>query len=173
MSRRITAFVLAASAALTATQAHADRECFENSCQLPAVVEPPPAASLEGASAEQSQAATHRAAQESLAEPSVRHPIPQPVRHADKSAPRPPGRLAPIYPKSSPMPTEPVSHSARAPVAGRAFSSGALIINVPPPAYGMEGVAPLQPYALYTPAHAPRLYVLAPNAKIISIDDGD
>jgi hypothetical protein len=40
MSRRITVFVLAASAALTATQARADRECFENSCHLQQAVEP-------------------------------------------------------------------------------------------------------------------------------------
>jgi hypothetical protein len=50
MSRRITFFVLAASATLIATQASADRECFEDSCGQPEVIEPaaspmaPPAA---------------------------------------------------------------------------------------------------------------------------------
>ena len=46
MSRRITLFVLAASATLIATQASADRECFEDSCSLtaeqPTEVAPPP-----------------------------------------------------------------------------------------------------------------------------------
>jgi hypothetical protein len=36
-------FVLAAAATLIAQPAAADRECFENSCRLPAAVEPPPA----------------------------------------------------------------------------------------------------------------------------------
>ena len=44
MSRRITLLVLAASAALIATPASADPECFGDSCQLPEVVEPPAAA---------------------------------------------------------------------------------------------------------------------------------
>jgi hypothetical protein len=41
MSRRITFCVLAATATLIATQAVADRECFENSCRLPSVAEAP------------------------------------------------------------------------------------------------------------------------------------
>ncbi len=44
MSRRITFFVLATSAALIATQATADPECFGDTCHLPEVVEPPVAA---------------------------------------------------------------------------------------------------------------------------------
>jgi hypothetical protein len=44
MSRRITFFVLAASAALIASPASADRECFENSCGLPAAAEALPQA---------------------------------------------------------------------------------------------------------------------------------
>jgi hypothetical protein len=44
MSRRIALCILAASAALTAFPAFADRECFDRNCKLmPAVVEPPPA----------------------------------------------------------------------------------------------------------------------------------
>ena len=42
MSRRIFFFVLATSAALIASPALADRECFENSCRLPSAVEAPP-----------------------------------------------------------------------------------------------------------------------------------
>ena len=44
MSRRITFFVLATSAALIATQATADPECFGDACHVPEVVEPPVAA---------------------------------------------------------------------------------------------------------------------------------
>jgi hypothetical protein len=40
MSRRITFFVLAASATLIATQASADRECFEDSCRQLEIAEP-------------------------------------------------------------------------------------------------------------------------------------
>ena len=40
MSRRITFFALAASATLIATQASADRECFEDSCRHFEVAEP-------------------------------------------------------------------------------------------------------------------------------------
>lgn len=43
MSRRIAFFALAATAVLIATPAFADRECFEDSCRLPEVVEPPQA----------------------------------------------------------------------------------------------------------------------------------
>jgi hypothetical protein len=41
MSRRIAFWILAAAAVLTASAARADRECFENSCRMPAVAEPP------------------------------------------------------------------------------------------------------------------------------------
>jgi len=41
MSRRVTFCVLAAAAALIASPASADRECFENSCRVPNAVEPP------------------------------------------------------------------------------------------------------------------------------------
>jgi hypothetical protein len=78
-------------------------------------------------------------------------------------------------------PPEPASYArpAHLPVAERTYAGhetrtgGALIINVPAATYGTEGVAAMRPYVFYTDNHAPRLYVLAPNAKIISIDDGD
>src|SRR5689334_1066806 len=41
MSRRITLCVLVTSTSLIATQASADRECFEDMCRLPEVVEQP------------------------------------------------------------------------------------------------------------------------------------
>ena len=68
MSRRITLLVLAASAALIATQASADRECFGESCRLPEVVEPPAAGSRltrdDAAAPEASAAASKPAAGE-------------------------------------------------------------------------------------------------------------
>jgi hypothetical protein len=186
MSRRITAFVLAASTTLIATQAHADRECFENSCRLPAVVEPAPAVSAEG-----SQASAERAAHEHAVEPAAR-PLVKPAHHAETAtAPGEPARLPPAYAKApqppvreaAPLrvpPPEPAAYvrPVRAPEAERTYvrsegrTGGVLIFNVPTPSYGMEGVAAVRPYAFHVDANAPRLYVLAPNAKIISIDDG-
>jgi hypothetical protein len=49
MSRRIAYCILAAAAVLTAAPAQADRECFENSCRMPDVVEPPPPAAAQSA----------------------------------------------------------------------------------------------------------------------------
>jgi hypothetical protein len=59
MSRRIIFFALAASTTLIATQASADRECFEDSCRHSEIAEPvasslPPAAAAEGIAAEAS-----------------------------------------------------------------------------------------------------------------------
>jgi hypothetical protein len=41
MSRRIAFAILATAATLICAPAHADRECFENSCRMPEVVDPP------------------------------------------------------------------------------------------------------------------------------------
>jgi len=62
MSRRITFFALAISATLIATQASADRECFEDSCRLFEITEPttsslPPAADSRRAAAPSAAAA--------------------------------------------------------------------------------------------------------------------
>jgi hypothetical protein len=193
MSRRITVFVLAASAALTATQARADREWFENSCHLPQVVEPaatPVAAADSQASADTS---ARKVAAASAPEP-PRMPELSPAKIA---APREAVAPAPTYPRGNATPVREMApvreaaprrvvtpdypnHSLPAPAraAERAYarenrSTGSLIINVPAASYGAEGVAPVQPFALYMDNHAPRFYVLAPGAKIISIDDGN
>jgi hypothetical protein len=186
MSRRITVFVLVTAAALTATPARADRECFENSCGLPGVIDPPPApAAADG------HASADRAAHELAVEPMA--------QRVQKSA-RPddmPGRLAPAFAKAAQPPTRqpaPLREAASPPEpapklvyearprrvapparthAARDTGSGALIINVPPTTYATEGIAAVRPYVFYTEPHAPRLYVLAPNAKIIWVDDGD
>lgn len=195
MSRRITVFVLAATASLIATQAHADRECFENSCRLPEVVEPPPPAAPASVAAEDSQASANRAVHELSAEAADQPPA-KPARRIEKvAAPREPIRPAPSYPKVNPIPVretspvreatpqrqllpEPASYPrpARVPPMERAYAnqrSGARIIEVPAPVYGSEGVGAVRPFGLYTDSLSPRLYVLAPNAKIITIDDGD
>src|SRR5205085_11441735 len=73
MSRRITFFALAASATLIATQASADRECFEDSCRHFEVAEPttsslpPPAADESMAPETSAPAVVGRAAGEASA----------------------------------------------------------------------------------------------------------
>ena len=57
MSRRITFFALAVSATLIATQASADRECFEDSCRHSEIAEPTPSSVPPTAAAEESLAA--------------------------------------------------------------------------------------------------------------------
>jgi hypothetical protein len=62
MSRRIIFFALAASATLIATQASADRECFEDSCRHSEIAEPttsslPPAAAVDESVAAEASAA--------------------------------------------------------------------------------------------------------------------
>src|SRR5690348_1747548 len=94
MSRRITAFALAASIALIATQAHADRECFENSCRLPGVSEAPPPAA---AKVESSEAAPDRSVHE-LAADAMSRPLSKTADNIAKHA-APSPRLAPRYPK--------------------------------------------------------------------------
>jgi len=214
MSRRITMFAIAASAALIGTQARADRECFENSCRLPEVIEPSPPVPDEAAPpkpaapAADSHASVSRIVHELPAEPSIRHPLPEPMQKAEdktEDQPREPARSAPRPRKVASAParqvaahheaaTTPVrvsevrvapaedrpalaperNHGDRRYATGeRAFGSGALIINVPPASYATDGLAAVRPYVFYSEPHAPRLYVLAPNAKIISVDDSN
>jgi hypothetical protein len=197
MSRRIVMFALAATATLITTQAYADRECFENSCRLPAVVEPPPPPV---ATVEESPAQASGNRFDPVQEPVARRPVAkvvrtiekQPVRTVENKAPRQPVHSAPVDAKpqpssvSSPItvaeethPAPPsIAKPARSPAIERSYASerstasGALILNIPA-SYGAEGVAAVQPYAIYNSGHAPRLYVLAPNAKIITIDGND
>ena len=65
MSRRITFFVLATSATLIATQASADRECFEDSCRLtdaPEAAQLLPSAQMDESAAPEASAAVQAAA---------------------------------------------------------------------------------------------------------------
>jgi hypothetical protein len=96
MSRRITILLLAASATLIATQASADRECFEDSCRVLEAAQPPaetpPAPVAERAAEPQSDASASVAAAApesvkpettaeaaSAAMPAVKAEVPKPV----------------------------------------------------------------------------------------------
>jgi hypothetical protein len=217
MSRRIAILLLAASTALITTQAYADRECFENSCSLPGLAEPPPPpvpAPAAKPPVEDNQASAHGGEPSSVAaETKVTHPTPKPLEKvAERREPAPPVppkyQRAPIRetvapapeyrparpvqpvrqavvrerpaPVSAPAPL-PVTYAkpARRPVMEQAYAanerasaSGSLIVNVPAP-YATEGVAAVRPYVFYNEVRAPRLYVLAPNAKIIAVDGDD
>ena len=111
MSRRVTFFILAASAALIATPAAADPECFGQPCHLPEAVEPPPAAVLmpetADATAPEAYAAAPRpapvkalphvtATQEEPPQPMARRPLPSIKPVAESANARlEPVRLAP------------------------------------------------------------------------------
>jgi len=158
MSRRITVFVLAASAALTATQARADRECFENSCHLQQAVEP--AATPVAAAA--SQVAADTSARKVAVAPAPEPPRVPELSPTKVAAPPEVTAPTPTYPRSNAAPvrdTAPVreatprgvvtpdypNHSLPAPAraAERAYvrenrSTGSLIINLPASSYGTE-----------------------------------
>src|SRR4051812_410478 len=170
MSRRITFFVLAASAALIASPASADRECFENSCRLPDAVEaPPPADPLPEpeARAEDAQPALVRpdialtpAPVKTL--PPVVQAKPVQTKEPRQLLPLAPGaviearheraageapvvaiRVAPGYARAERPAAYGVSHS----VAG-----GAAVIEMPGAVYAPGAAAPFYPYAQPDPA---------------------
>ena len=180
MSRRIAFCLLAASAALIATPAIADRECFEQPCHQQEAAEPP-ASVASPADADVSPALEASAAVEKLAPAKA---LPQVVATplapkvtisppaqslADESlAPREPARLAPRY----------VSDRTPEHVITPAPSSYARTTRVssPDPTYTASVYAPASaavvvvvPGALYTTGR----YMIAPSAKIISIDSDD
>lgn len=112
MSRRIVLGLLAASAALTATPAFADRECFDKSCKLmPAVVEPPPSAPTaqaqpqelpnvppETEAAEAHAEAPVRVLPRMVVDPAKREPALQP-RYDDNAGPLRPAAPDAVTPK--------------------------------------------------------------------------
>jgi len=111
MSRRITLLALAASATLIATQASADRECFEDSCPQFEVAEPttsslPPPAAEESAAAE-SSAAVGRAAEANAAmEASAAAPALTPAKALPQvvETPQVPPKVAPAKVIAAPRP---------------------------------------------------------------------
>ena len=188
MSRRITLLVLAASAALIATQASADPECFGDTCRLPEVSEPPAAAvqppdADETAVPEASAAALKPTPAKLLpqvvaepaaepVEPAARRPL-RPVQTlADEaSAPREPKRLAPRTAKAAPLPDpEPAPQPANYARSVRVSSPDSSYVVSQNAAVG--GIVVVVPGAHYA-AHRPGAYIIAPSAKIISIDGDD
>ncbi|MEA3027521.1 MAG: hypothetical protein QOF91_2806 [Alphaproteobacteria bacterium] len=226
MSRRITFFVLAASAALVATQAAADPECFGESCRLLEAAEPaasavsppdandaaapeanaavpethaaapklapakappqitaepamgaplPPIRSLaEGTSAPRApvRPAPAKAPARMAADPVMRAPVPTMQSTADEtSVPREPVRPAPRYLKDAPP--APPARVTNAPPADYARS---VRVSSPDPDYVLGinsalvgGVVVVVPGGFYTTGR----YLIAPSAKIISIDTDD
>jgi hypothetical protein len=185
MSRRIALLVLAASAALIATSASADPECFGETCRLPEVVDPPAAAlqlpdADDAAAAEVSAAASKLARGEApprlAADPVVRPPVP--MQNVADEASVPP--LAPRPVKSLPLPLRvpiavppaPVPEANPAPVgyvrSGRVSSPDSTYVvgyNAAP----AGGIVVVVPGAVYGNGR----YMIAPSAKIISIDSDD
>ena len=183
MSRRAI-FLLAATAALIATPAIADPECFGDSCRLPEVVDPPLAAAT--APTHEDTAAESQASAKPPGKPAAQRAAPasklapssaRPQLVAEPAVRKPP--VAAVAPESMPMPAlrevdpaldEPAPKPRVYARAGYATSadSGALagiplatrpvVVGVPV-VYGAYGVQPV--------------YLVAPNAKIIHIDSND
>lgn len=180
MSRRITFFMLAAAATLIATQASADRECFEASCQLPEAVEPmawpiPPAAADDGVGSEASAplpkltpakalpqvvATPEVAPPQAAAEPVSRQPLPPlPRRAADASepmplAPRPVKQAAAPVRAAYTLPADEVrAEPAAPPVNYRANRAAAAAVVVEPGAiYAEDDVVRVYPHPRHDPA---------------------
>src|SRR5260221_10885790 len=115
MSRRITFVALATTATLIATQAAADRECFEDSCRVQEAAEPQAQAAPEVAAPankpasnplpdfvapETAAAATSADANEARAEAKPA-PKPEPKAEAALAAPAPVVVVKPVAPPSS------------------------------------------------------------------------
>jgi hypothetical protein len=159
MSRRIAFWALAAAALLTAAPAEADRECFENTCRMPDVVEPPPQPMAASEPADTAASADAVAERESAVEPGdgahaqaagtvqpqmVVDPAPRkrvqkpPPRYSDAAgpriptpAPRPAGApLAPSSLKPAPVQAAPVWS---APVAAAEMAAPPTPAQLPPP----------------------------------------
>jgi len=143
MSRRIIFAALAASAALIATQAIADRECFEDSCRVPEAAEPPaPAVTKSETSPAEPQAAQAQAQAEPLPSASQASAIPEQV---------PPE----ITVTEIPAPAKPVGPpAAQAPQAAEARAE-----SKPAPVSALPKVvaepAPLKPAAEPAPRYTP------------------
>jgi hypothetical protein len=119
MSRRITFFALAASATLIATQASADRECFEDSCRHSEIAEPttsslPPAAAADESIAAETSApaVVGRAAAEASAAVDANTAAPKltPARALTQVVATP--EVAPVKVIAAPAPRPPVQSFA-------------------------------------------------------------
>ena len=205
MSRRIIFCVLAAAATLIATQASADRECFENSCRLPDVVEAPAQAAPSPKVEETATPETGALA------PMAADPTPRRSPRTSSEA-RVPARVTSAAPATVRAERVPAPASAYD-VSQSPAPAAAVVIAAPGIIYPDVGAVPAYPYQQHDPAwklcqgeqrdrghgtydcgpysyhpygtygyrpngtyHAYRsapAYVIAPDAKIISVDTND
>ena len=183
MSRRITLLVLAASAALIGTPASADPECFGEACRRPELVEPPaaePSDAHDAAAAEASTAASRflpaKALPQVAADPVVRPPVPMQNLADDASVPP----LAPRPVKSLPAPMRVPTAATPAPIFETNVAPAGYVrsarVSSPESGYVVGynaapagGIVVVVPGAVYGSGR----YMIAPSAKIISIDSDD
>jgi hypothetical protein len=170
MSRRAIFFALAASAALIATPAAADPECFGQPCHLPEAVEPPPAAVLmpetADATAPEALAAVPKpapvkalppvtVAQEEPPQPMARRPLPSIKPVAESANARvEPVKLAPRHLKDAPKLSD-VAELKDAPLPPVAAAS-----------HAASAAAPAGPVRVARVASADPSYVVGYNAPV-------
>ncbi len=208
MSRRITFVLLAATAALIATQAVADPECFGDTCHLPEGLEPP-AVSMpppEDVAAPEARAAAREtttamakpapalpqvaAAPQDEPQPLARRPLPrvvvpvqtvaEPATETVAEVPSAP-RSARLAPRPRPRKESPALVPAPVPEISAPPADYARTVRVssPDPNYVVGynspvvgGIVVVAPQVIYGAGRAP-VYMLAPSAKIITIDSDD
>jgi hypothetical protein len=189
MSRRYLLVLLAASAALTASPAAADPECFGGSCRLPQVVEPPvvvPPVVVPPAPQALPVTRAPSEATQTFAQ-SPRRPLPKlapssepplaaepPYRRSEWAIARDfePSTMRVAEPIAAPTSSNeprrrPARHRVRVvqgqidpgPVVGYPFAAAPVLLGVPPVIYGGYAVRPV--------------YLVAPSAKIIHVDRDD
>ena len=144
MSRRIIFAALAASAALIATQAIADRECFEDSCRVPEAAEPPVAAAAVKSEQPETepQAAQAQAKAQAQAEP--QSSAPQAAAQASEvPEPVPPGVTVTVIPEPA-KPVVPPAAEARADVKLAPASVLPKVVAEPAPPKVVAEPAPRQ-----------------------------
>jgi hypothetical protein len=186
MSRRNLVVLLAASAALTASPAAADPECFGNSCRLPAVVEPLPVVRSVPQAFPVSRAPSEAPALQAFAQsprplpklaPSSEPPLfaaEPPYRRSERAIVRDfePSNMRVAEPLAASTYRDeprrrPAHHRARVvqgqidsgPLVGYPLAAGPVLLGAPTVIYGGYAVRPV--------------YLVAPSAKIIHVDRDD
>ena len=183
MSRRITFFALAVSATLIATQASADRECFEDSCRHSEIAEPTPSSVPPTAAAEESLAAeasapavAGRTAGEASAAVDANTAVPKlaPARALPQVVATP--EVAPVKVIATPAPRPPVQSFADheparlAPRSLKAAPAPVRLTNaVPEDEVRAEQALP--PTATYRPRRAAAPAVVAGVGAVYAEDD--
>ena len=182
MSRRVTFCVLAAAAALIATPAFADRECFENSCPPNAAASParPAAADVDTTSATGARFArahkAHRAARFARARHLRAHrpaylvgQYPVAAENLFVGVPGtiyPDGNVVSRYPYLQDDPSWQLCQTEQGQHRRRTYECG-------PYSYHPFGVYGHRPNGTYVESRTAPTYVLAPSAKVIRIDSAN